>query len=97
MKRGEQGSIAVAVLSIISVVGVLATLTMFMRQPIGQVTQDSSVYPTVQIGRLDIVCENMMQEVYFLGYQGAYGVYCCPEHMQGQNECKYPKKVLIRT
>ncbi len=97
MKRGEQGSIAVAVLSIIGVVGVLATLTLIMRQPSGQITQDSSVYQTVQIGSLNIMCQNMMQEVYFLGYQGAYEVYCCPEHMIGQNECKHPKKILIRT
>ncbi len=94
MKRGEQGSIAIAVLSIIGIVGVLATLTLFMRQPAGLVTQGEGVY-AVKYGVNGIECENRLQEAYFLGYESNYEVYCCVEDMNGQNECNQPYKILI--
>jgi len=94
MKRGEQGSIAIAVLSIIGIVGVLATLTLIMRQPAGLVTQGEGVY-AVKYGVNGVECENRLQEVYFLGYNGNYEVYCCAEDMNGQNECIQPYQVLI--
>ena len=57
--------------------------------------QEQSIYVTEDAAELAIECENREQLVYFLEYEANYGVYCCKEDMIGQNECKFPHKVLI--
>ncbi len=91
MERGA----GLAVLSIIGIVGLLATVTLFLRQPTGLVMQDQSIYITEDAGRLAITCKNVQQQVVFLGYDANYRVYCCLENMHGQNECILPHRVLI--
>jgi hypothetical protein len=95
MERGAERNIAIAVLSIIAIVGVLATATLFLKQPTGQVMQEQGIYVSEDASELAIECENRQQIVYFLGYEGNFAVYCCPEKMNGQNECMWPHKVLI--
>ncbi len=94
MERGEEGSIAIAVLSVISIVGVLATITLFLRQPAGLIAQGQNIYPTEDITGLPIVCSEY--QAIFLGYDANFKVYCCKEDMNGQNECRSPQRILIR-
>ena len=89
MERGEQSSAAIAMLSVIGIVGVLATLAFFLHQPAGLVYQGVNIYPTAYAD----IC--LTKEAYFLGYSGAYSVYCCKEYLIGQNECRKPIRMLI--
>ncbi len=92
MERGER-SIAIAVLSVIGIVGLLATVTLFLGEPTANVAQGQSIYTTEDQAALGMDCLN--RQVYFLRYEANFGVYCCPEHMIGQNECLVEKKILI--
>jgi hypothetical protein len=94
MERGAEHSVAIAVLGVIGIVGVLATVTL-LQKPTGLVMQDQSIYVTEDAGRLAITCKNVKQEVVFLGYEANYEAYCCLEDMIGQNECRFPHKVLM--
>ena len=94
MERGEQ-SVAIAVLSVIGIVGVLASVTLFMKAPSGLVMQGQSIYVTENAANLQISCSNPSQQVVFLGYENNYQVWCCIEKMIGQNTCMEPHKVSI--
>ncbi len=93
MERGEDRSIAIAVLSVIGIVGILAAITL-ARQPTGLVAQGQTIYVTENAANLPVLCKE--PQVIFLGYDANYKVYCCFEDMIGQNECLYPQKVMIR-
>ena len=93
MERGDR-SIAIAVLSVISIVGVLAIVTLFLREPTAGIVQGQSMYVTQDANSLGITCKNPSQEVVFLGYQGKYAVYCCLEKMIGLNKCVEPHRLI---
>ena len=82
-------------LTIVGIIGLLATASLFAQSPTGQVMQEQGVYISEDQANLAIECENRLQQVIFLGYQANYGVWCCPEDMNGQNECRFPKRILI--
>jgi len=94
MQRGESRT-TVAVVGLLAVIGVLAVLALFVKQPTGKVMQDQSVYVTVDQEMVTPSCQKAEDRAIFLGYTGNYMVFCCPEDMSGQNECKYPKRVLM--
>jgi len=93
MERGDRN--AIAILSAIFIVGVLAIITLVMQQPTGQVMQDQSIYVTEEAGHFAIECKNPTRTVVFLRYDANYAVYCCLEDMMGQNECRFEKRVLL--
>ena len=85
MERGDR-SIALAVLGVIAVVSALASVAVYLKQPTGQV-----IYVTEEASHIGIFCRDRAA---FLGYTGNYAVYCCLEHMIGQNECKFPQRIF---
>jgi len=93
MERGE-GRIALIVLILIGIVGVIASVTLFLRGPTGLVMQGQDIYPTEDARNIGITCENPGQKAVFLGYSSNFQVYCCLEDMIGQNECIFPYRVL---
>ena len=94
MERGAVSS-AILVLALVSIVGVLATVTLTVWQPSGLVMQNQNVYPTEDASQVGMQCNNQQNFAYFLGYTGIYAVFCCVEDMHGANECKYPHQVII--
>jgi hypothetical protein len=94
MKRGAVSS-AIVVLALVSIVGVLATVALTVRQPSGLVMQNQNIYVTEDASQAGIECNNQQNLAYFLGYTGEYAVFCCVEDMHGTNECKYPHQVII--
>ncbi|MEM3154526.1 MAG: hypothetical protein QW165_03090 [Candidatus Woesearchaeota archaeon] len=95
MKRGAVSS-AILVLSAVAIVGVLAAVTLTAWQPTGLVMQNQAVYISEHAALLALNCRNSQQVAYFLGYTGQYAEFCCAEDMYGQNDCKYPQKILFR-
>ena len=94
MERGER-NIAIAVLGAATIIGVLAILTLFLQQPTGQIMQGESVYASVDADRLGIPCSNPTNQAILIGYERDHQVYCCIEHVIGQNECKAPQRIII--
>ena len=90
MKRGES-SIAFVVLMVIGIVGAIATVIL-VGQPTGLIPQGQSMYPLEDVSGLGIECQGVAA---FLGYNADFRVYCCLEHMIGQNECRVPHRVRI--
>ena len=86
MERGEE----LAALSVVAVVGVLATITLLLNNPTGQLTQGEEVYPSQPYN--PIACEGA-ESILLLKQERRFDVYCCPEDMIGQNECKEPHTV----
>ena len=81
-------------LVLIGIVGVIASITLFLKGPTGLVMQGQDIYPTEDAQRIGIVCENPGQKVVLLGRAANSQVYCCLEDMIGQNECIFPYRVL---
>lgn len=94
MERGAVSS-PILVLALVSIVGVLAAVTLNAWQPSGLVMQNQNIYVTEDASQVGIQCTNQQNLAYFLGYAGRYAVFCCVEDMHGTNECKYPHQVLI--
>ena len=94
MKRGAVSG-AILVLALVSIVGVLAAVTLSAWQPSGLVMQNQNVYQTEDANQVGIQCNNQQNFAYFLGYTGRYAVFCCVEDMHGANDCKFPHQVII--
>ncbi len=82
MERGER----LLVLSVVTVVGVMALTSMFVT-PTGNVPQGGSFYMT-QTGSS---CE---AGLLILKDDPTSRTYCCQEHMIGQNTCKFPFTIV---
>jgi len=93
MERGES-RIALIVLVLIGIVGVIASVTLFLRGPTGLVMQGQDIYQTEDARNVGMTCENPSQKVVFLGSSGNFQVFCCLEDMIGLNECIFPYRVL---
>jgi hypothetical protein len=95
MERGAVSS-AILVLALVSIVGVLAAVTLNAWQPSGLVMQNQNVYVTEDASQVGMQCNNQQNLAYFLGYTGVYAVFCCTEDMNGANDCKYPHQIMIK-
>lgn len=83
MKRGER----IAVLSVISVVAVLAA-TGLVLTPTGQVPQNVPIYPT---STASSACQ---MDMVILQDTNVGTTYCCLEDMIGANTCKLPFTII---
>lgn len=81
MERGE----ALVVLSVVALVGVIASTTLLLTNPAGSVVQGETIIP--QPRPSPILCEAGNQ-AFLLSTGPRFAVFCCPEDMIGQNECK---------
>ncbi|MBS3147362.1 hypothetical protein J4219_00590 [Candidatus Woesearchaeota archaeon] len=81
MERGE----ALVVLSVVALVGIIASTTLLLTNPAGAVAQGQSIIP--QPRSSPILCEQGTQ-AFLLSTGPRFAVFCCPEDMIGQNECK---------
>lgn len=94
MERGEERSIAIVTLSMISIVAMLAAVTLFLRQPAGMIMQGTEVYRTADADKFGITCTNLNNnKVAYMGSEGRYEVYCCIDDLIGQNSCGTPHRV----
>jgi len=94
MERGEERSIAIVTLSMISIVAMLAAVALFLRQPSGMVMQGTEVYRTADASKFGITCANLnVQKVAYMGSISRYEVYCCLDDLRGQNTCGTPHRV----
>lgn len=94
MERGEERSIAIVTLSMISIVAVLAAVALFLRQPSGMVMQGTEVYKTADADKFGITCASLdVQKVTYMGSEGRYEVYCCIDDLTGQNGCRTPHRI----
>lgn len=95
MERGER-RIALAVLLLVSIVGVIATATL-LNSPTGQYMRQQGIYVVEDANaEFPFRCRNELHQPTFLGYDAQYRVYCCPEDYDaGANFCRVPHKTLI--
>jgi len=92
MQRGE----AVAVLSIVSIVGILASATLLLHSPTAQITQGQTMYETVPQSLFPIICAQSYTDLIIIHAPGNIDTYCCPEDMIGENTCKKPQRIFTR-
>ncbi|RJQ21384.1 hypothetical protein C4580_02480 [Candidatus Woesearchaeota archaeon] len=88
----ERGAAAI-VLSIVAIVGALATLHLILNEPTGHIVQGETVYPQVRGEMLPFPCAT--SSAYFLRTEGKYDLYCCSEDMIGQNNCRRPQYIRL--
>jgi len=93
MERGER-RIALVTLSIISIVAMLATVALFLRQPTAMIMQGTQVYQVVDASGFGITCANMPQQVIYMGSEQRYEIYCCLSDINGQNRCRTPQRIF---
>lgn len=88
MERGERLT-TYAIIGFIAVVSMIGAANLL--SPTGELMQGQQVYNIAY----PQVLQCTTQPAIYLGYQMNYGIYCCPEDMIGQNECRFPKRILL--